>query len=68
MFDRAPHYRVSSFCGAGGCVEVAPLPDGNVAVRDSKQRDLAPHVFTPGEWDAFLTGVRNGEFDRATMT
>ena len=45
------------------CVEVAQLPDGQIGVRDSK----APHgpvlQFTPGEWNAFTAGVRNGEFD-----
>jgi hypothetical protein len=47
----------------GNCVEVASLPDGGVGVRNS--RDSAGRVlqFTPGEWHAFLGGVRNGEFD-----
>ncbi|MGD9530400.1 DUF397 domain-containing protein [Pseudonocardia sp.] len=49
---------------ANGCVEVAFLPDGRVAVRDTKNRELAPHHYTPAEWDAFLAGVRAGEFDR----
>lgn len=56
----------SSFSGtnSNGCVEVAFLPDGGVAVRDTKDRSLAPHVYTPAEWDAFVAGVRAGEFDR----
>ena len=62
-----PHFRTSSFCGAGGCVEVAPLPDGGVALRDSKDVSLPPHVFTPTEWDAFVQGVKAGEFDRSHM-
>jgi uncharacterized protein DUF397 len=48
----------------GGCVEVALLADGAVAVRDTKDRTLPPHLFTPHEWACFLTGVRSGEFDR----
>jgi hypothetical protein len=56
-------FRKSSFSGGGGCVEVRRLPDGRVALRDSKDRDLAPHRFTPAEWNAFLAGVRAGEFD-----
>lgn len=64
----APHYRISSFCGTGGCVAVAALPDGSVALRDSKDEALSPHVFTPEEWDAFVAGVRNGEFDRSALT
>ena len=62
-------WRKSSFStgnGDGGCVEVAFLPGGGVAVRDTKDRTLAPHVYTPAEWDAFVAGVRAGEFDRPT--
>lgn len=48
----------------GACVEIAHLADGGVALRDTKDRSLAPHVYTAREWDAFLDGARNGEFDR----
>ncbi|HLJ99488.1 MAG TPA: DUF397 domain-containing protein [Streptosporangiaceae bacterium] len=53
----------SSASGAGGCVEVAHLPEGGVAVRDTKDRGKAAHVYTREEWQAFLTGAKNGEFD-----
>ena len=53
----------SSFSAAGNCVEVAHLPGGGVAVRDSKDRVKAPHVYTRPEWEAFLVGAKNGEFD-----
>lgn len=54
----------SSFSQAGGeCVEVA-FVDGAVGVRDSKDAYGPALVFTPGEWDAFTCGLRNGEFDR----
>lgn len=54
----------SSFSGGGNgnCVEVATLAAGWVAVRDSKDRSGPALVFTPGEWSAFLDGVRAGEF------
>jgi hypothetical protein len=48
----------------GGCVEVAFLAGGHVALRDTKDRSLAPHLFTAGDWEAFLTGVKAGEFDQ----
>jgi hypothetical protein len=48
----------------GNCVEVASMADGGVAVRDSKHPEGPVLRFTPGEWDAFVGGVRNGEFDR----
>ncbi|MEU0541400.1 DUF397 domain-containing protein [Nocardia sp. NPDC005978] len=54
----------ASGCEALACVEVAHIPDGRVAVRDSKNLGGAPLVFTPGEWDAFLAGAANGEFNR----
>lgn len=46
------------------CVEVAFLDSGKVAVRDSKDPQGPALVFTPGEWDAFAAGVRDGEFDQ----
>jgi Domain of unknown function (DUF397) len=48
----------------GSCVEVAGLSDNLIRVRDSKTPKGAILRFTPDEWDAFLGGVRKGEFDR----
>jgi hypothetical protein len=57
-------WRKSTRSGTNGCVEVA-LDAAGVAVRDSKQQGNGPVLlFTAREWDAFLAGVRNGEFDR----
>jgi hypothetical protein len=56
-------FRKSSFSGGGGCVEVRLLPDGHIALRDSKDLSLAPNHYTPTAWKAFLTGIRAGEFD-----
>ncbi|MGW5227899.1 DUF397 domain-containing protein [Nocardia niigatensis] len=62
---RNAHFRKSSKSGNGpDCVEVAFLADGAVAVRHSKAKDGHVLVYTPGEWDAFTAGVRNGEFER----
>jgi len=47
----------------GNCVEVASLPDGQIGVRDSKNPEGPVLRFTSGEWQAFLGGARNGEFD-----
>jgi hypothetical protein len=58
-------FRKSSFSGGGSCVEVRLLPDGQVAVRDSKQPGLPPNRYSPTAWDAFLAGVRSREFDLA---
>jgi uncharacterized protein DUF397 len=56
-------WRKSSLSNANGCVEVA-FVQGQVAVRDSKQRGGPVLVFTAHEWAAFLSGVRAGEFDQ----
>jgi hypothetical protein len=47
----------------GNCVEVSDLPGGTVGVRNSRDREAVVLRFTPDEWQAFLGGVRNGEFD-----
>jgi Domain of unknown function (DUF397) len=47
----------------GDCVEVAGLAHDRIGVRDSKHPRGAVLNFTPAEWDAFIGGVRNGEFD-----
>jgi hypothetical protein len=47
----------------GNCVELAELPDGQIAVRNSRHHDGPALVYTRAEIAAFLSGVRNGEFD-----
>jgi hypothetical protein len=49
--------------GNAACVEVADLPAGGRAVRDSKNRTGPALMFTAAEWVAFTAGVRAGEFD-----
>jgi hypothetical protein len=51
--------------GGNNCVAVAFLGDGVTAVRDSKNPSGPALVFTRGEWDAFVGGVKDGEFDNA---
>jgi hypothetical protein len=48
----------------GNCVQVAGLTGDRIRVRDSKHPRGAVLNFTPAEWDAFIGGVHNGEFDR----
>jgi len=59
-------WRKSTYSGnQGGCVEIADLDDGHVAVRDAKQHGTGPIlIFTPHEWDMFILGAKAGEFDR----
>jgi hypothetical protein len=53
----------SRACSTDGCVEVAHLDDGSVAIRDSKDLRKAAHVFDQQEWSAFVAGIKNGDFD-----
>lgn len=47
------------------CVEVARDADGNVFVWHSRQpEDGRPRIrYTPAEWEAFIAGAKDGEFD-----
>jgi hypothetical protein len=44
------------------CVEIA-FVDGAVAMRDSKHPEGPVLLFTAEEWDAFVEGAKDGEFD-----
>jgi hypothetical protein len=58
-------WRKSSRSGGSGgnCVEVATLPDGGRAVRDSKDPTGPVLRYTAEEWLAFIEGAKLGEFD-----
>jgi Domain of unknown function (DUF397) len=72
MWSKASHSG-----GSGGtCVEVTATRDSRAAphkagedvlylMRDSKDPDGPKLAFTGAEWDAFLSGVKDGEFDPA---
>jgi Domain of unknown function (DUF397) len=58
------HWRKSQASNPSGCcVEVAALPDGAIAVRNSRDPGGPALVYTRAEVGAFLTGVKSGEFD-----
>ena len=64
-FDRnGAHWFKSATRNEGGnYVEISRLGDGGMAVRDSKDPEGPILFFTPAEWDAFVGGVKDGEFD-----
>jgi Domain of unknown function (DUF397) len=47
----------------GTCVEMARLPDGQIAVRNSRHPDGPALIYTRAEIEALLRGVQDGEFD-----
>ncbi|MBP0457296.1 MULTISPECIES: DUF397 domain-containing protein [Streptomyces] len=50
----------------GNCVELAALPDGAVAVRNSRHPQGPALVYTRAEMAAFVAGAKDGEFDGFT--
>jgi len=59
-------WRKSSLSGGGpDCVEVAASPEF-VYVRNSRHPEGPVLTFLPREWDAFVAGVQNGEFESAS--
>jgi NADH:ubiquinone oxidoreductase subunit len=47
----------------GTCVELARLPSGEIAVRNSRHPDGPALVYTRAEIHALIQGVRAGDFD-----
>ena len=47
----------------GSCVEVAELPGGAIAVRNSRHSGGPALIYTPAEFTAFIRGVKDGQFD-----
>lgn len=66
LLGECVEFHKSSFsCGNGNCVEMSncTCEGTNILVRDSKDKDGPVLTFTPGEWEAFVKGVKAGEFD-----
>lgn len=63
--DDEPEFFISSFCNSVQCVAVAFMRQSKtVLVRHHRSGDGGPTLeFSTAEWDAFIAGVRRGEFD-----
>ena len=48
---------------SGSCVEIAELPGGKVAVRNSRDKSGPALIYPRADLAAFLRGAKNGEFD-----
>lgn len=61
---RDAHWLKTTRSGPGldTCVEVA-FVDEAIAVRDAKNPAGPALIFTAAEWDAFVGGAKDGEFD-----
>jgi hypothetical protein len=51
----------------GACVELASLPTGEIAMRNSRFPDGPALLYTRAEIAAFLAGAKDGEFDRVLL-
>jgi Domain of unknown function (DUF397) len=51
----------------GACVEVAALPSGEIAMRNSRFPAGAVLLYTQAEITAFLAGAKDGEFDHLVV-
>jgi len=65
-----PHavWRKGSFSNpSGNCVEIAELPGGDVAVRNSRDPEGPALIYTAAEIAAFLSASKRGDFDDLLM-
>jgi hypothetical protein len=59
----AEWFKSSFSSDTGGCLEVAFLDSGRVALRDNEDLDNPPFVVSRHVWQCWLDGAKNGEFD-----
>jgi hypothetical protein len=55
------YWQKASYCAAGECVEVATNRDAVLVRNSTKPRRVVR--YSAEEWQAFLQGVKAGEFD-----
>jgi hypothetical protein len=56
------NWRVALACNGGACIRVAP--QGNkILIGDSKSPSGPVLTYNRSEWDVFVDGIRQGDFD-----
>lgn len=63
QLDRAVWRKSHHSNPSGNCVELAELPDGGVAIRNSRDPAGPALTYSRAEVTAFLRGAKDGEFD-----
>jgi len=72
MIDKDPlaraEWRKSSFSGdgdigGGNCVEIAPLADGRIALRNSNHPEAGVLFFTCAEIGGWISACKSGDLD-----
>jgi hypothetical protein len=64
QLDGARWFKSTASSANGGCLEVAFLTDGKVAIRDSEDLANPPFVISRHVWACWLDGAKKGEFDQ----
>jgi hypothetical protein len=63
-FGQARWHKSSWSQWNGNCVEISRLQPDRIGIRDTKDNGNGPVlVFTGAEWNAFLAGAKDGQFD-----
>jgi hypothetical protein len=52
---------------SGNCVELAALPGGTIAIRNSRHPAGPALMYSRADFGAFLAGARDGDFDHLTV-
>lgn len=55
-------WHIAASCESGACVQVAAAGE-NIVLGDSKRPDGPLLSYTRAEWNAFVIGIKRGEFD-----
>lgn len=55
--------RTTTTDGTPGKLEIGFANNGLVALRYAEEPDGTILIYTPAEWEAFVEGVKDGEFD-----
>ena len=58
MTDEFTHWRKSSRCGGGECIEVGTPVGGRVGVRDTKLERSPVLAFSADTWAAFTAALK----------
>jgi len=62
LSDDSPAWRVAKTCQGGSCVRVART-GGVILIGDTKNPDGDVLTYTMSEWQEFVAGVKQGDFD-----
>jgi Domain of unknown function (DUF397) len=63
QLDRAVWRKSHHSNPSGNCVEIAELPDGVVAIRNSRYPAGPALIYSRAELAAFVRGAKDGDFD-----